>query len=879
MSEEVIFGGAPRPEEGHAPPLSGMTTERWLAIKEVFETALEIHPGQRAAYLAARCAGDPDLRAEVERLLEDDAEAGEFLATAIVHPERLLHAADLSAYPAGARIAGRFEVVRFLGRGGMGEVYEAVDRAIGDVAIALKTIRPEYAGDSRFLDQFRSEVQLARQVTHPNVCRIHDLYVEGEATSATGPGTAFLTMEFVGGETLAERLRGQGPFAPATALPLIRQVAEGLHAVHAAGIVHRDLKSANIMLTEDRTGQARAVVMDFGIASQAGNAAEVGLRGGTPGYLAPELLHGEAATVLSDVYALAVIAHEVFTGMRPVAAPPNSQHGQAHDPLSLLPDHQWRAIARGLDAQPLRRHPGAREFADALEGRAQKTRRRILMAVAGVAALGGAAAVAGNRFGHGSASLPQLVVMPFLPEGPSEDLAALGGSLASEVIRALASSPGFFAIGEESTRALTASLAAGLSAPEAGAVDDAAARSRAVYTGKRLSVPYVLTGTVGQSGANLVIRANLRAARDGALLWAQVFVEPNDRLPRLRAGIVQGVASAVNATLGTWARTALARPLTPNGEAYRKYLLAWNLAGRRSVPDLEASVNLLQEAIGKDPGFAQAWAALAASRNILAGNPRHPLRETFEEARTAAARAVALEPGNAQAHVVLASVSQRYDWNWLASDADYRSALASSPGMAVAHQWYSGLLSIRRLPDDAILESSRARELEPLSQPANTAYGSMLYRARRYPDAANQLEFTVQLSADYQPALMALGIVYRVMGRYPEAIARHERCVALSGRNPLALSWLGFSLGAAGMRERAIEIRNQLELRWPAEQFSPSALAQVCQGLGDLDGAFRWLELAVERRDPALTILRADPGNDLLRADARYERIVRVLNL
>ena len=228
---------------------------------------------------------------------------------------------------------------------------------------------------------------------------------------------------------------------------------------------------------------------------------------------------------------------------------------------------------------------------------------------------------------------------------------------------------------------------------------------------------------------------------------------------------------------------------------------------------------------------------------------------------------------------MLASVYQRYDWNWHAADSEYRLALAGNPGLALAHQWYSGLLSILRLPDDAILESLHTRQLEPLSLPANTAYASMLYRARRYQEAVAQFEFTLKLSPEYQPALVALGFTYCALGAWDAAIRVCEQAANLSNNETWTLSALGYALGRGGYRDRALAIASELDAAWPAKQFWPSQLAQVHQGLGNLEATFLWLGEALVRHDPALTILRADPSYDNLRQDARYERIVRQLNL
>ncbi|HEX9105220.1 MAG TPA: serine/threonine-protein kinase, partial [Polyangia bacterium] len=215
------------------------------------------------------------------------------------------------------RIAGRYRIVRFLARGGMGEVYEAEDLELG-VRIALKTLRTlagsDGSSESRAIDRFKREVQLARKVTHANVCRIFDLGVD----AAGDARTVFLTMELVDGESLADRLE-RGRLAPAEALPLLQQMADALAAAHAAGIIHRDFKSSNVMIVD---GGKRAVVTDFGLARPRerhddGSLSQENALIGSPKYMAPEQVEGLALTPAADIYALGVVAFEMATGRLP----------------------------------------------------------------------------------------------------------------------------------------------------------------------------------------------------------------------------------------------------------------------------------------------------------------------------------------------------------------------------------------------------------------------------------------------------------------------------------------------------------------------------------------------------------------------------------
>jgi tetratricopeptide (TPR) repeat protein len=297
----------------------------------------------------------------------------------------------------GELLAHRFRIVRFLGHGGMGDVYEAEDEEVHG-RVALKTVRSEIAGLAGALERFTREIRLARKVTHPNVCRIFDISHHGEVT--------FLTMELLAGETLEQRMRRTGAMREAEALPIARQMAEGLSAAHRVGVVHRDFKPANVMLVPEDGGE-RAVVMDFGLA-RGGEPVAGGLtvRGdvlGTPTYMAPEQVAGEEITPATDVYAFGIVLYEMVTGAPPFVgetAMSTAVKRLREDPEpprlkapGLSP--AWEAaILRCLARDPRQRFAGVRDAAAVLSGEAPPTvglprlrRRRELLALAALAVL------------------------------------------------------------------------------------------------------------------------------------------------------------------------------------------------------------------------------------------------------------------------------------------------------------------------------------------------------------------------------------------------------------------------------------------------------------------------------------------------------------
>jgi serine/threonine protein kinase/tetratricopeptide (TPR) repeat protein len=289
------------------------------------------------------------------------------------------------SFAPGETVAGRYRVVRFIGRGGMGEVYEVEDLELHE-RVALKAIRPDIAQDSRSIARFKREAQLARKVTHPNVCRIFDMGLHHPPATGEAPGIPFLTMELLHGETLAERLQRIPRLTPAEALPIVLQLSQALDAAHRAGVVHRDFKTGNVILVPPKAPgeQERAVITDFGLArnlvegeSLTESLSVTGHIAGTPTYMAPEQVEGCKVTAAADIYALGVAMYRMLTGTwpfeadTPLASALKRLREPPRPPRDHLPDIDplWEGvIMRCLARNPADRFAGAREVAAALTG-------------------------------------------------------------------------------------------------------------------------------------------------------------------------------------------------------------------------------------------------------------------------------------------------------------------------------------------------------------------------------------------------------------------------------------------------------------------------------------------------------------------------------
>ncbi len=358
-----------------------MTPERWRQVEKIFQQAADCKAEDLSAFLNRACGDDEGLRREVEALLAFQQPAPGFIkgvihdAAAAITPgarkparSKLTSASEEAMFVPGAILAGRYRVIGPLGRGGMGAVYRADDLKLGQ-PVALKFLTEAFARDGAMLARFHGEVRVARQVTHPNVCRVHDI---GEVHTELG-NQHFLSMEYVDGEDLSSLLRRIGRLPSDKAVEIARQLCAGVAAAHEAGVLHRDLKPANVMID----GRGRARITDFGLAGLAEQFRGSEVMAGTPAYMAPEQLAGKEVTFKSDIYALGLVLYELFTGKRVFEANSLDELRRLHESSAPTNPSSWvkdidplveRVILRCLEKDPGKRPASALQVAAALPG-------------------------------------------------------------------------------------------------------------------------------------------------------------------------------------------------------------------------------------------------------------------------------------------------------------------------------------------------------------------------------------------------------------------------------------------------------------------------------------------------------------------------------
>jgi eukaryotic-like serine/threonine-protein kinase len=792
-----------------------------------------------------------------------------------------------SVFQTGDIVAFRFRIVRYLARGGMGELYEAEDLELRG-RVALKTSLSTIADDEASIALFKREVHLARQVTHPNVCRIYDVF-RHRWPRADGPGrdVIFLAMELLHGETLADRLHQEGRFPTADVLPMALQMAAGLSAAHRVGVVHRDFKSQNVMLVKPNAPdhEMRVVVTDFGLAQRSArdeatgfsmSISESGVMSGTPAYMAPEQVEGGPMSPATDVYAFGVVLYELVTGVRPFVAdtpiktaikrlqePPPSPRVHVPDL-----DRRWEAtILRCLERAPADRFSSVSEIIASLEGapveQAQQGghwRRWAYGAALTLAAIiiAFAATYTWNGAGRGPAGITSIAVLPF--PGMSNDVEQeyLSDGISEAIVNRLSQLQGLKVIANSS------------SSRYKGKQADPRDVARA------LDVSAILAGRISQRDDNVTISVELINGADRTQVWGQQYIRTVADLIRLPAEISRDVAEKLQLSHTGSDRRRLASSEIGNAKAYELLLKGHFHRAKGTTEDRQKAAEYFQQAIDTDPKYALAYADLSDIYRSLINSGHLAPGEYLPRARAAAETSLELDESLADGHYALANL-MTYAWEWGGAEREYKRAILLNPNLALAHRWYAAYLRLMRRHDEAIAEIMRARELDPLSPGVNATVGFVLSSAGRYEQASEALKRTQELDGAYPYTYLFRGHLYFAQKNYGDAIAAYRQAVAFGLDTAPTQILLGAAYAHAGQSDRSRAILEQL--RNSQAHVSPGELAVLFAALGEREQAFASLEEAYRTRDLHLQNLGVDPGYDPLRADSRFQDLLRRVGL
>ena len=816
-------------------------------------------------------------------------------------------------------VFGRYQIQSLVGAGGMGEVYRAQDTKLRR-DVALKFLPPQFTVDQERLRRFENEACAASSLNHPNILTIHEIGSEN--------GLHFITMEFIDGATLRQHSAQKRLTLPEV-LDVSTQVASALMAAHAAGIIHRDIKPENLMVRPD--GYVK--VLDFGLAKlneknhrsdpEAATIVktEPGMIMGTASYMSPEQARGQEVDARTDIWSLGVVMYELITRRLPF-------EGQtASDVISMIlqkeplvlrqhapeaPREVERIIEKALTKDREERYQTAKDLLIDLKRLKEQVtvnaeiERLVPATIGGATASGSVIAETERARSAQPTSSAEYVLSRIMQHkkwvmlGAVALIAAattlaylyLKRSAAASPIDSIAILPFTNASGDPNMEYLSEGIAdniadnlsrlPGLRVVPLSKVSRY--KNRDVdpqQVGNDLGVRAVLVGTVMQRGDSLNIRAELVDVGQVSRLWGEQYNRRLSDILAVQEEIAQEIFETLRVQLSGDAKKRITKRYTDNIEAYQLYLQGRYFWNRRTDENLKKAVELFQKAIDKDPNYALAYAGLADSYALLGGPVygAEPSDQTVIRAKTAALKALELDNTLAEAYTSLGYIASTYEWDFPSAEKNFKRALELNPSYATAHHWY-GLtyLSYVGRHDEAILETQRAAELDPLSLIINASYGRAFYYAKQYDKAIEQFRKTIELDPSFVRAHLYLGWTFEAKGMFNEAIAEYEKARALDD-SPVISASLAHVLAVAGRKDEAQKLLVELSDLSQRRYVSAYDLALIHTGLGEKDRAFQFLEKAYQERSSALSWLRVDARLDNLRSDPRFSDLQRRVGL
>jgi len=743
------------------------------------------------------------------------------------------------------RTISHYKILEKLGEGGMGLVYKAEDTRL-DRTVALKFPEPHALGGEQGIARLSREAKSAAALNHPNICTIYEI--------DSSEGRPFIAMEYIDGQSLEDRIESDPPALNET-IDIAAQIAAGLGHAHEKGIIHRDIKPGNVMVTPS----GRAKILDFGLAKSLGGTllTRTGTTIGTVAYMSPEQARGEEADARTDIWSLGAVLYEMVSGRRPFKG--DYEQAVIYQILNdtpkpvteLLPDTPGelaRVIEKAMARDPRERYVRTEDVIKDLNaiGKGVGSGREE------------------NRAQSDSAK-PSIAVLPFRDMSSDKDQDYFCEGIAEELINALVKLEGL-------------RVAARTSAFK---FKDSDSDIRQI--GAELEVQTVLEGSVRKSGNRLRITTQLINVEDGFHLWSEKYDRELEDIFAIQDDISLAIIDKLKVRLLGREKKSLVRRHTADQEAHNLYLKGLYFWNRRLEGGMKAAMEHFRLAIEKDPGYALAYVGIADTYNITGLFGYLPPDETFPKAREAARKALEIDESLGEAHASLAFTNTWFDWDWAAAEREFKRAIELNPKYASAHEWYAlFLVSLGRF-DEAIVETERSRELDPLSLMINSVVGVIYYFARRYKESIAGHQKALELEPSFLLASTYLVLTYVADGMCDRALETVGKAEAYAAEHAYSLGYFGFAYGMCGREEDALRVLDALNRLAEKRYVSPINQAHVLLGLDRMEEALDFFEKAYAERCPILvfagTAPYCDRRSEALESNTRYKELMRKIGL
>jgi serine/threonine protein kinase/tetratricopeptide (TPR) repeat protein len=724
-----------------------------------------------------------------------------------------------------------YKILEKVGEGGMGVVYKAEDTKLKRT-VALKFLPLELMRDKEAKERFIQEAQAAAALDHPNICTVYEINESEDQT--------FISMTYIEGQSLKEKI-GSGPLKIEEALDIAIQVAEGLQEAHERGIVHRDIKPGNVMLTE----KGNAKITDFGLAKLEWGVdlTKTATIMGTVAYMSPEQARGEKVDLRTDIWSLGCVLYEILTGKRPF----KSTNDQAalysilkEKPVPMtnmqknIPQELEQVVKKCLEKDRRKRYKDMSALIDDLKSIVLEPKLPV-------------------------SEKPSIAVLPFVNMSADPENEYFSDGLSEDLINALTKITDLHVVARTSSFAFKGEK-----------VD-----IREI--GQKLNVDNLLEGSVRKVGNRVRITAQLIKVEDGYHLWSDRYDRNMEDVFAIQDEITEKIMEKLLAALDVDKKPAEEhRPA--NLEAYDLYLKGRYCLNMFSMDKALAYYN---QAIEKDPEYALAYASIAEVYTLYStGFDILPSKDAMPKARKAAQKALQFDPDLAEAYVSLGLVALSYDWDRRATKQHFLKALELNPNSASAHQWVEFYWTYMEAdPETATAHLERAQELDPLNFLIKVRLGFMSIFKRDYDRALDQFKALYNFEPNYAMLYLSFATIYALKGMYDEALFYGEKMMEFGPPMVAYVGNLGWFYALAGNKKKAYELLADLEERSKKGYVSSFWTGAIYLGLEEIDKAFEWFEKAFEERDGNMIYFTVPPVFDPIRSDPRYQRLLEKMGL